>query len=103
MSVEYKLYLLRHQTDPGGLSDKIMLSGRYDEAGAIWRWGTGEILPTDAPVWVTNEPNGDPSPTIALMVTMDGVVDATDNSYDCKAICEAGTEYTADDIAKKHT
>ena len=80
-----------------------MFSGRYDEVDAVWQWGTGEILPINAPVWDRNEPNGDAPPSITLMVTVEGVADATDNTHDSTPICEAGTQYTAYDIAKKHT
>ena len=66
-----------------------MLSGYYDEAQAVWRSGTGEILPRDSRVLDTDQPNGDPSP-VTIMARIDGVHDAQDNNYECRAICEAG-------------
>ena len=67
----------------------MMLSGYYDDAQAVWRWGTGEILPSDSPLWDLGDPNGDPSP-VTVMASVDGVHDATDGDNDHRAICEAG-------------
>ena len=66
----------------------MMLSGYLD--GTTWRWGTGEILSNDSPIWDADEPTGDPSPVV-VMANVHGIHDAPENNiYDFRAICEAG-------------
>ena len=89
------IHLHLHQTDPNVLPH-IMLSGRFYEDEAVWRWATGEILPRDAPVWDTGEPNGDSPPRITFLSRhRNGVNDITDDKYDSRPICESGNIYQA--------
>ena len=70
---------------------KILLSGYYDNDDGVWRWGTGEILPSNAPQWGPGEPtHGTPPRVIVITPNFDGFGDITDGRDDFKAICEAG-------------